>query len=160
MLVFAATIMTTSDADGFINGNFLRAYAWRNAIGNLVQYPIFGRHDFHTGPYDGMSVDIISSYGITESPYLQVWLNYGIVPPLITFSVFGFLLYAAVNRFRRFANDHFVRAGLILVVFVFCNYFFGTFFGTLLTTSVFRLLLISYDPGDIVRAPIRSGQII
>ncbi len=149
-VVVIATFMTAS-SDGFVNGNALRVAAWTNAIQNVIEHPLLGKHDFAIGTFEGMSTEILKEFGIAESPYLQLWVDFGFAAPLLTLTFFYYVLTNSVSRFRRSPRDPIAQAATLSAAFVFCDYFYGTYFGTVLTTTSYAMMCISYD-----RAPQRQ----
>lgn len=148
-LIFAIAVISitvyTAGKDEY-GGNALRVIAWANSIENIVNNPILGTHTFRTDPIDDMSADIIVDYGIAESTYLQYALDYGVMPMILHLFIIFRMLSSNYSRFLVEArNDDVRRLALILSAMIFTDTFYGTLFGSVLTTYFAGLMLISYS---------------
>lgn len=150
-VVFAGVVVLatlyTAGGDEY-GGNVLRVVAWANSIDNIAKNPLLGTHTFLVGPIDDMSADIIVDYGIAESAYLQYALDYGVLPMLLHF----FVIFRMLNaNYRLFfgggGRDRIAYAALVFAGMIFTDTFYGTLFGSVLTTCFGGLLLLSYSKG-------------
>lgn len=151
--VFGITIFSASRAD-YISGNFLRVLAWTNSIEMIRQSPLVGNHDFIPGPLEGMSPKVIIDYGIAESPYLQLALDYGLPPAILSFYVLYLISRKWINLYQHNPDNssYFVIAIFSSVIFV--DRFYGSLFGGMLLTFIYCALCICYQEHNKSTAPL------
>jgi hypothetical protein len=145
--VVALTAYTASADENFVNGNYLRIVAWTHAIQNIVANPFTGTHSFQNSVYDIMNVDTIINYGIAESMPLQVAQDYGIPAALIGLLILFLIMKRNVFYiYKKNTSYHRITAAILSIVFL-VDSFYGTFYGSVLTTFVFASICISlkYD---------------
>jgi len=147
-ITFIAIVFIITALSGLIavdeSGNFLRLLAWDNAIRNIYENPLFGTHTFLSGSFDVMSADTIIDYGIAESMHLQVALDYGILPAVITILVLSIIMIQADSVYSSTAGkNHQVFASSVMASVMFVDSFYGTAYGSVLVTFIFVLLCIS-----------------
>ncbi len=140
--VIAATYLTALENSDFVSGNFLRVAAWTNSIQHIVENPFFGTHTFEKGGFQDMNLDTILDYGIAESYYLQLAQDFGIIPAILSFYVLYLLLKLNLRSFYHNQRKSSVPAALAIIVIT--DSFYGTYFGSVLTTFVYASLCISY----------------
>lgn len=140
--VFVATIYSVRISEE-LTGNALRVYAWVTALAKIETSPWLGNHEFETGEYFSMSEDIIADWGIAESTYLGYGMHYGILPMLAHLVILLWVLLRCLRQVR--INPGMIQwlAALFAGV-VFVDTFYGTLLGSVLTTTCFGLLCISY----------------
>lgn len=126
-------------------GNILRVLAWELAIENILENPFLGTHNFRHDALQDMSMDIIADYGIAESTYLQYAVDFGILAAILHFYIIFRILQLSYSRYSGVpVADNLNRLRLVLASVIFCDIFFGTFFGSLLTVC-FSLIFIQSD---------------
>jgi hypothetical protein len=140
--VVIATFLTSNVIDGFETGNYLRVKAWTNAIYFIFENPLLGTHIFKKGLSDEFGIDAIMNYGIAESHYLQIALDFGILPSFLILLTLTFILKINILNFYSNKIRSNVPASLAIIIFV--DSFFGTFFGSVLTTFVFAMVCFSW----------------
>lgn len=143
--VFGATFMTAVVNDGFVSGNYLRVAAWLNAIQNIAQNPIFGAHIFTKGSFDEMSLDTIIEYGIAESSYLQLALDFGILAAVLNMVVLYLIMRINVAKFYKNNGDRCGIATAAFSIIAFADSFYGTLYGSVFTAFVYAALCLSFD---------------
>lgn len=143
-IVFVSTIYSAGgDTYG---GNTLRVFAWVNAIEHISQNPLFGTHTFSSAPLEDMSEDIIAEHGIAESAYLQYALDYGIPVMLLHLYIIFRLMQMNYVKYKMNLNlDQNRKYAVILGCIIFADTFYGSIFGSVLTTYVVGILLLSYS---------------
>ncbi len=146
-LVFLVTIYSASQAE-YVSGNFLRVLAWTNSIEKIPQSPITGDHSFLPGQFEDMSIDTILDYGIAESPYLQIALDFGILPAIISFYILFFISKRWIKLYYRSPNNssYFACAAFSSVIFV--DRFYGSLFGGMFATFIYCALCVSFCVPD------------
>ncbi len=144
--VFATTFISTLSSD-FESGNVFRVIAWVNAVTHIMENPVIGTHTFLSGPFDHMSAETIISYGIAESPILQLGLDYGLVPMILTIVVLAIIVNKNSCYYER--SSHGDKGGdlgaSIMASVVFIDAFYGSAYGSMLVTFVFGILCVSLN---------------
>lgn len=152
-ILFAATvfILTIYSAGGDeYGGNTLRVFAWINAIDHILQNPWLGTHTFSTAPLDDMSMDVIEEHGIAESAYLQYALDYGIPVMILHFYIIFRLFHSNYKRyFFSEINNIYKYWALVFAGVIFADTFYGSLFGSVLTTYFAGILLIAYQDKNV-----------
>lgn len=147
-LFFAASVFLItfySVTLNFSQSNLMRVYAWILSLNNIIDFPIFGKHDFvYDDKFDSISFETIDNFGITESQYLELAVHYGLV------SLFG-LLFVLLKLFKdsyinfnlSTSDNHIKKITLIAIFVLFTDLFYGSIFGSTLTTVFFAILIFS-----------------
>lgn len=144
LLVFAITLYGAMGAT-YVSGNYLRVIAWVNAAQHILSNPLVGTHTFLSGTFEHMSVDTIIDYGIAESAYLQYSLDFGLLPALLTIYIFSLIISRNLKIYYANPKNRNYFTVLIMCSVVFVDMFYGTFYGSVLTSFFFGALCISFQ---------------
>lgn len=140
--VFAITIYTAFEYDS--GGNALRVFAWSSSIDQIFKNPLFGKQKFLTGVFEGVNQYVITDYGIAESQYLEIGLHFGIIPMIIYILIlFKILLNSCKYNLLIKRRWTFRETIALASVVIFADTFYGSIFGSVLTTFFFGILLVS-----------------
>lgn len=145
-LVFLATFYSASLAS-YETGNYLRVVAWVNSVDHIISNPFLGTHTFLMGTFEHMSSKAIIDYGIAESLYLQYGLDFGLIPSLVALAIFTIIFYINVQNYYKSNIERQKRESMaisILTAVVLIDSFYGTIYGSVLTTFFYLALAISY----------------
>lgn len=141
--VFASTIFAASQSE--TGANVLRVFAWTNSLEKIIDFPIYGNHNFIGERFvEGVSESAIDEYGIAESQYLQLGLHFGV------FSMAGYFIIIfifLINRYKLILhkmqpcsiNQNIAIASIV----IFADTWYGSIFGSVITTFFFGILFIS-----------------
>ena len=68
--------------------NALRLIAWMGASEQIDESPVIGYYGFSTGSFQVMSRYTLLDFGLSESPLLQLWRDYGFFAPFLMMIAF------------------------------------------------------------------------
>lgn len=140
-LIVIATYYASGPKD-FVTGNQMRIHAWTLGITKLSMYPLFG-FPFHlTGDVQVATLFNIDTHGNAESFFLQVGLDFGVLPMLLLPIFFSGIVAMAIQNYKRVYNP-ITFMGAVVASFVLVNMFYGTFFGNFNTMLALIMLLRS-----------------
>lgn len=126
--------------------NLMRVYAWLISIIGISENIFVGKHDFmYDDKFDSVSFETIYYYGITESQYLELGLHYGLVSMLVLVIIMFKLFkksYEAFNK-SKVVDIKLNKITLISTFIIFTDLFFGSIFGSTLTTVFFIILILT-----------------
>ena len=142
--VFLVTYISADNAE-YISGNYLRIIAWDNAVNHIIQNPILGTHIFKGDEYiliDGGR----SGYNIrnAESQFLQVALDFGIIVAMITPLIFFIFMHLNIKKYYSGGRSWEAFSAALMAMVIFTDYFYASFYGSILTQFVFSVIAISY----------------
>jgi len=141
--------------DVFITGNILRVVAWTNAIDSIsLSNILFGNHnDFIQGNIEipGMSVNTIRDYGIAESRYLQMTLDYGFIPAFLSYYVLYFITKRDIVIYYSDTNNDVYLARALMGFVLFTESFYGVLYGTYIIIFLFAIISLGYEERDVER---------
>ena len=140
--VFLVTYISANNAE-YISGNYLRIISWGNALSHIVENPILGTHIFPEGEH-GWVGDVHYSTRNSESQFLQNALDFGIIVAMINPLIFYILMHLNIKRFYSVDKSWERGSATLMIMTVFSDYFYGSFYGTILTQFVFSVIVISY----------------
>ena len=140
--VFLATFISASNAE-YISGNYLRIISWTNALSHIVENPILGTHIFPEGEH-GWVGDVHYSTRNAESQFLQNALDFGIIVAMINPLIFYILMHLNIKRFYSVDRSWERASAILMIMTVFSDHFYGSFYGSILTQFVFSVIVISY----------------
>lgn len=145
-LLIATTVFVTTFYSVTLQlsqSNLMRVYAWLLSFYNIIEFPIFGKHDFlYDDKFESVSFDTIYYYGITESQYLELAVHYGIITSIVLLIIMYKLFKESYTNFRgSIQDDRFTRIALIASFILFTDLFYGSIFGSSLTTVFFSILI-------------------
>ena len=146
--VFIATIISGVNSE-YMSGNYLRVMSWGSVLPNIVENPIFGTHIFPKGDSTIIGVlgtlgQYLFSYRNAESQFLQYALDFGIVVAMINPLIFYILIRLNINKYYLFDRSWEALAATLMTLVVLSDYFYGSFYGSVLPQFVFAIIVISY----------------
>lgn len=140
--VFLATYISASNTE-YISGDYLRIISWSGALNHIVENPILGTHIFPEGEH-GWAGNTIYSTRNAESQFLQYALDFGIIVATINPLILYILMHLNIKRFYSVDRSWERASATLMIMTVFSNYFYGSFYGSILTQFVFSVIVISY----------------
>jgi hypothetical protein len=143
-LVFAVTFYSANGAD-YISGNLLRTIAWINSIDKISLSPIIGYHGFLPGQFEYMSVNTIIDYGIAESHYLQLAVDFGVLPAIISLYVTYLISAQCIRKYYSRPSFSVLLTPALFSGVIFVDRFYGSLFGGMFLTFIFCAICISFD---------------
>ncbi len=142
--VFIGTFYTVSLQ--LSQANLMRVYAWLISILGISENLLVGKHDFmYDDKFDSVSFETIYYYGITESQYLELGLHYGLLSMIALLVIMFNLFSISYNSFKNSKVEDFKmnKITLISTFIIFTDLFFGSIFGSTLTTVFFVILIVT-----------------
>lgn len=145
--VFLVTYYSAMQAED-VSGNLLRVIAWGNSIEKIILSPIAGYHDFLSGEFEEMSVDTILDFGITESPYLQIAVDFGVLPAIISLYTIYLIFKRCIKLYYYDSRNHYYFASALFSGVVFADRFYGSIYGGMFVTFIYCALCVSFRGQD------------
>jgi hypothetical protein len=140
--VVIATAISSNNAE-HTSGNNLRIISWNNALTNIVKNPIFGKH-IYPGDAIGWIGNVHFSQRNAESQFLQYALDFGIGVAMINLLIFYFLIRLNLNKYYSGGRSWEAFSAALMILVAFSDYFYGSFYGSILPQFVFAIIVISY----------------
>ena len=105
--------------------------------------PIWGPNELNNNEITEMNEFVIQDRGIAESPILQIAMNYGILPAVLSILISGVVLLVSIrgNIKSNIKADHKWCAMAALAIFFFANMWYGTFYASAVPTLLMGLML-------------------
>jgi hypothetical protein len=146
--VFITTYISANNAE-YLSGNYFRALAWTGALSNIVENPIFGTHFYSIGESItlgeiGTFSEYLFNHRNAESQFLQYALDFGIIVAMINPLIFYILIRLNIYKYYLFDRSWEAFSAALMTLVVFSDYFYGSFYGTVLPQFVFAIIVLSY----------------
>ena len=133
-----------------LNSSALRYYAWTRFFSSKLSFfPEERNINVREGDYSHLTLDVIKTERIFESPYLQAAFDYGLTLPFLYLLLFLFWFYKNHKNYIKIRRNSFSKnlyASKLAIVSLFLfDSFYGTFFFCVITSlTVFFILF--YEP--------------
>ncbi len=143
----ALTVLATiihANSSAYDTGNYLRVVKWNNALMHIVNNPIIGTQIFPEGEFSYVG-DISYSLRNAESMFLGSALDFGIIVAMITPIIFYILMQINIKRFYSSNGSWRALSAALITMIMFTDYFYGSFYGSILPQLIFAILAISHQ---------------
>ena len=141
-LVFFATVIH-ANYSAQDTGNYFRALKWGHALTHIIDSPIIGTQIFPEGEYAWVG-NIKYSTRNAESMFLGNALDFGVIVAMITPTILYILMRINIKRFYYSDKSRGALSAALVSMFAFSDYFYGSFYGSILPSLFFSILVVSH----------------